>query len=49
MSRDFGYGLDVNEKELCDINKKRKHEHYIDADAAKYVQHNSTKKKDLTL
>ena len=48
VSRDFGYGLDVNEKELCDINKKRKHEHYIDADAAKDVQHNSTKKKDLT-
>ena len=47
-SRDFGYGLDLTEEELKEINKAREFQHYIDEESAKEVQHGSTKKDILT-
>ena len=48
VSRDYGYGLDVSDSVLNEMNERRKDECYVDVDAAKVVYHGTIQKKPLT-
>ena len=39
VSRDFGYGLEMNEEQLKIVNENRKNKTYKDEESAKAVQH----------
>ena len=45
-SREFGFGMELTQQQLDEINKKRKNESYSDEEAAVQV-HGNKKKKDL--
>ncbi len=46
QSREFGFGMKINEEQLADINRYREGKEYIDKDAAK-SKRGSTKKQHL--